>query len=202
MNRSFVLAVMAIALLGVCRGSMADPMYFEAFLDGPSEAPPNASPGTGYSLVILDLDTNFLRIQTQFQDLIGTTTVAHIHAPTADPFEGAIGVAVSPGTLPGFPAGVTSGSYDQTFDLGSASIYTASFLNTHGGGTAAGAAAALAQFLAEGRAYFNIHTTFAPGGEIRGFYSVVPEPSGLVLTALGASGVAVGLARSRRKAGA
>jgi hypothetical protein len=202
LNRPFVLAVLAIALLGACRGSLADPISFEAFLDGPSEAPPNASPGTGYALVILDLDTNFLRIQAEFEGLIGTTTVAHIHAPTTEAFEGAVGVAVSPGTLPGFPAGVTSGSYDQTFDLGSASIYTASFLNTHGGGTAAGSAAALARFLAEGRAYFNIHTTSFPGGEIRGFFNVVPEPSGLVLTALGASGVAVGLARGRRKAGA
>ena len=50
-----------------------------------------------------------------------------------------------------------------------------------------------AQFVARtsgtglGVAYFNIHTTNFPGGEIRGNIAPVPEPSSLVLVALGMS---------------
>ena len=46
-----------------------------------------------------------------------------------------------------------------------------------GGGWVAGAEAALAAALMDGKAYLNIHTAFAPGGEIRGFLvPSVPEP--------------------------
>jgi hypothetical protein len=57
-------------------------------------------------------------------------------------------------------------------------------------GGLAQAEAALIQGLSEGKAYFNIHTTFRPGGEIRGF--LVPEPGimGLLGLALGAAFVA------------
>jgi hypothetical protein len=49
----------------------------------------------------------------------------------------------------------------------------------------AGAEAALALGLAEGKAYLNIHTSFAPGGEIRGFLNEVPEPASLALLGVG-----------------
>jgi hypothetical protein len=49
-----------------------------------------------------------------------------------------------------------------------------------------------------GQAYLNIHTTVVPGGEIRGFIVLTPEPSSLLLIAsgLGAMG---GLMRWRRR---
>jgi hypothetical protein len=47
-----------------------------------------------------------------------------------------------------------------------------------------------------GRAYFNIHTSFAPGGEIRGFLAPVPEPA--VLSLLGVGICAISLRRRRR----
>jgi hypothetical protein len=51
-------------------------------------------------------------------------------------------------------------------------------LNNFGGGTAAGAETALIAGMQAGRSYFNIHSTFAPGGEIRGtLQQVVPEPA-------------------------
>jgi hypothetical protein len=80
---------------------------------------------------------------------------------------------------------VTSGTYDQTFDLTLASSWRAGFITDHGG-TPAGAEAALAAGLASRTAYLNVHTSFAPGGEIRGFLAV-PEPSSpaLVGAALG-----------------
>jgi hypothetical protein len=59
------------------------------------------------------------------------------------------------------------------------------------GDTAAGAEAALALGLANGEAYFNIHTTVVPGGEIRGFLHAVPEPRTLSLLGL-ALGMLIG----------
>jgi hypothetical protein len=45
--------------------------------------------------------------------------------------------------------------------------------------------------------YFNIHTSTFGGGEIRGQILPVPEPSTLVLVALGLSGLAVWRERRR-----
>ena len=180
---------MVMLMLIWASGAFAFPIVYTAQLDGPSESPPVASPGTGFAQVDFDIVAHTMRVQVEFSGLVGTTTVSHIHAPTATPGVGTIGVAVYPGTFPGFPAGVTSGTYEGTFDTNLATAYTAAFLTTYGGGTVEGAEAALAAYLAEGRAYFNIHTSFAPGGEIRGFLTV-PEPTTILLLGLGLMGLA------------
>lgn len=192
----FTCILFIIAGLMLCYSSVwAIPITYVAYLDGPSENPPNASPGTGRALVVIDLQTELLLIQATFSGLLSPVTVAHIHAPTAPPNN--VGVAVSPGTLTDFPAGVTSGNYWRVFDLSDAATYTASFMNNFGGGEPAGAAQALAEALANGEAYFNIHTTRYPGGEIRGFFAPVPEPATAGLMALGIAGL--GAVRTYRR---
>jgi hypothetical protein len=121
-----------------------------------------------------------LEVDVTFSDLIGTTTMSHIHAPTADPQSGNAGVATEVPSFSGFPAGVTSGSYDQTFDLTDPASFNPTFV-TNNGGTLAAAEAALATALAEGKAYLNIHTSFRTGGEIRGFLVAVPEPASVTM---------------------
>ncbi len=73
--------------------------------------------GSGTVTVAYDTVAQTLQIEADWTGLSGTTTVAHIHCCTASPGAGTIGVAVTPGTLPGFPSGVTSGSYLSVLDL-------------------------------------------------------------------------------------
>lgn len=186
------LVVSFMLLLAPCAATQASIIY-TADLSGANESPPIISEGIGTARVDYDSTARTLRVVVSFSDLTGTTTAAHIHCCTADPFAGTVGVASATPTFPGFPSGVTSGSYDQIFDLSSGSSYNSSFL-TASGGTADTAEAALAAGLANGQAYFNIHTSFAPGGEIRGFLAPVPLPNAIWLFGFGLLGM-IGITR-------
>ncbi len=99
----------------------------------------------------------------------------------------------------GFPIGVTSGSYDNTFDLTMLSSYNPAFVTSHGG-TAATAEAALLAGLADQKSYLNIHSTAYPGGEIRGFLTAVPEPATMSLLGLGLAASGLRKWRARKRA--
>lgn len=151
--------------------------------------------GSGSVTVSIDTVTSMMGISASWAGLSGTTTVAHIHCCTATPMTGTVGVAVTPGTLPGFPVGVTAGSYAVSLDLTQNATYTAAFRNNFGVGTAAGAQAALLQGLQQQRAYFNIHSNRFPGGEIRGFPQAVPEPASWALLIFGFGAIGGALRR-------
>ena len=143
-------------------------LHYNCLLSGPAESPPNGSPGTGGAEVTIDNVANTMRVQCTFSGLLGTTTASHIHTPTAVALSGTAAVATMTPAFTGFPLGVLSGTLDHTFDLTLTATYNAPFV-TANGGTAAGAEAALLAGIAAGKAYYNIHTTVVPGGEIRGF---------------------------------
>lgn len=153
--------------------------------------PPVVSTGSGNGTVVFDPVAHTLAFNVSFQDLIGPTTASHIHCCTAAPLTGTAGVAVTAPSLPGFPLGVTAGAYSNTLDLTLVSSFSPAFV-TNNGGTVASAEAALLAAALGGRAYLNIHTNFAPGGEIRGFLIArqVPEPASLLLVGAGLAAAA------------
>ena len=189
-NRPMIKALFVPILIGIpLIAAKADVLQYDAFLSGPNESPPNVSPGTGFAIVDYDNVAHTLLVDVSFSGLLGTTTASHIHAATASPGTGTAGVATTTPTFAGFPLGVTSGSYSNLLDLTLASSYNPAYV-TANGGTSASAEAALAAAMAAGEAYLNIHTTVVPGGEIRGFLTLVPEPSGAALLGLGATIIA------------
>lgn len=195
MKSKFVL-ILALGMLASPLAVQALPTVFKASLEGLSEVPPNLSPGTGDVTVTVDDVAMTMRVEAIFSGLIGTTTVAHIHCCAPAGSNASVATAVP--SFPGFPAGVTSGSYDTLFDMTLASSYNPAFVAANGG-TAAAAFGVLFGGLNAGNAYFNLHTTQFPGGEVRGNLAVdVPAPATLLLSVLGLA--AIGMARLRSRA--
>jgi hypothetical protein len=178
MQRCHRLLAFGIAFCMIAPIAHAAQIIATATLSGASENPVNASPGTGTTFVVLDTTSHSLRVQVVFSGLVAGTTAAHIHCCVVPP--GNAGVSTTTPYFAGFPIGVTSGSYDQTFDTTQASTWNAPFI-TASGGTPLGAEAALAAGIAAGTAYLNVHSSTYPGGEIRGFLApqgVAPAPVG------------------------
>lgn len=164
-------------------------------MSGAVENPVNASPATGVVFVDIDTIADTMRVRGSFTGLIGNTTMAHIHCCVLPP--GNVGVATTVPSLVGFPLGVTAGVFDSTLDLRSALAYNPAFLNNAMNlGSLANARNTLVNGLLAGQAYFNVHTTAFPGGEIRGFPLVVPEPWTLALMGVG---LLAGAAATRRR---
>lgn len=141
--------------LAVASSAQGDVFNLTANLDGLQEVPVVVTTGTGFATMTLDNVTNQFTLTGSFANLIGTTSNGHVHGPAP--------VGVSAGVLFGitFDAGVTSGNF-----------------SFNGVITAAQTATILA-----GNSYINIHSTFRPGGEIRG--QIVPAPSMLAMLSLG-----------------
>lgn len=183
------------ASLATAQPALAHEQVYAAPLKGSSEIPAATTTGSGYAIVTLDLDLLTMRVQVTFADLIGNVTASHIHCCTVTPGAANVPVATQTPSFTGFPTGVKAGTYDHTFDMSSASSYSAGFISNHGG-TVGSAFNDLVAGLDSGNAYLNVHTSSFPGGEIRALLVPVPEPETYALM-LGGLGVLAWTARRR-----
>jgi hypothetical protein len=168
--------------------SYAIPLTFVAQLSAANEVPPPVvvSQGTGFATVVLDPTAQTLQINVTFSGLTSNDVAAHIHCCT--PLGSNTGVATTVPAFPGFPLGVTSGSYQSVvFDLTQPTIYNPAFVTARGG--LPQAEAALIAGIENGQTYLNIHTMNFQGGEIRGQLFPAPAPASLVLLALALLGL-------------
>ena len=184
--------VLAVALL-LCAAALpaqAAPISFSASLVGSEEVPPSGSPATGSTLVTIDPVAHTLRVQVSFAGLLAPTTASHIHVKgglnDTNLADNVGPVFTTTPTFLGFPLGVQTGTYDQTFNTLAAGTYNPALLNNAAiGGSTALAEQALFAGIISGNSYLNVHTTLFPGGEIRGTLDPVPEPTSLMLVGTG-----------------
>ncbi len=193
---TWVLSAAALAALTPTL-AQAHESVFETTLSGSQESPVNASTASGFARLTVDPHHLTMRLEASFKDLAGTSTMAHIHCCTPEPFAGNAGLATP--MLEGFPLDVPVGQYDHTFDMTQASVYTPGFIAAHGG-TATGAFDALFAGLKAGEAYLNLHSSAFLSGEIRGTLTPVPEPGNAALMLVGLIGVGRALRRRQRHA--
>lgn len=191
-----ILALAAASVLSSQSFAQTGTPTYRAVAAGALEVPPNASPGT--SVISIELPGRQLLVDAPFRDLLGTTTGAHIHCCTTDPFTGTAPIALP---FTDFPTDVRSGEYSAAFNLGDAATYTPDFVAANGG-TVQSASAALLAAIEGNEAYVNIHTTAYPNGEIRGFLvaAPIPEPAEWAMLGVGLAGLLM-IGRRRRQPG-
>jgi hypothetical protein len=166
-------------------------IIYLAQLSGAAEIPAVTTNGYGNAILTIDTVLNTMRVQIAFANLTGNTTVTHIHCCIAQPAN--TSPATTTPSFVGFPTGVTSGFYDSTINMSLASSYSAGFLAANGGNTAT-AFNSLITGLNNGQAYVNVHSSFAPSGEIRGTpVALVPEPAtwGMMMLGFGVLGASM-----------
>jgi hypothetical protein len=191
------ISILTVSLLAssIAVAPIAKATTYVGTLSGANESPATSSLGSGSVVITVSPDLATMEIQATFMDLSGTSTAAHIHCCLVPQGPLNVNVATQLPSFTGFPLGVTSGSYDHTFDLTDSATYNPAFVTAQG--SVANAQAALLAGIAGGTAYFNIHSTAFTGGEIRTFFTV-PEPRALGWLVLGLG--ALGLALRRRLA--
>ncbi len=136
-------------------------LSFFANMDAGQETPPVNSVATGQATfqVAPDLSSITLSLTTQNLNL-PAVQVAHIHSP------GALGQAASVRLFFfGGAAGGTPGQFPNPFNV---TVVTQNTVPV------AGQFASVLQDMRNGVAYFNVHTTAFPGGEIRGQIQCTP----------------------------
>ena len=132
---------------GEVRGQLVPVTVYRASLTGGAEAPPNASTGTGISIVALNTAQTKITVDLTWSGLNANATAAHIHGPAGVGTNAAVIFSLTGVT--GTPSGTVQ---QQTFSITPTQL----------------------GHLQSGLLYINVHTTSYPGGEVRG--QLFPSP--------------------------
>ena len=156
-------------------------------LRGGNEHPVVVGGGTGGEIgsgIVFNDVTLVLTIATGwgvsngFTNLTGAATAGHLHGPTASggvaAFTQDAAVKYALDSLAGWNPSLSAGGFNGTVTILAGDVVA----------------------LENGQFYMNVHTAANGGGEIRGYLTVVPEPSSAALLMTGALGM---LARRRRR---
>ena len=154
---SLVVCAAVAAMFAAPATSKAAILNFFANLDGPSENPFNASPGTGTVFATINDATFMMTVSASFSDLLGTTTAAHIHCCVAPP--GTVGVATGVPSFSDFPLGVSSGTFNNTYDM---PLSSRARFTSDNGGTPETAFAALLLGINQGQGASTFTPTSSP----------------------------------------
>src|SRR5262249_18698772 len=134
-------------------------------LTGANEVPPTLSLGTGSFTAFLNQAMDQLTVIVSLQGLSGTTLAGGADVSFGSP--GSNGPTIL--TLSDFPGGLASGQFTTTLTAADFTPDPADGINTF---------ADAAQAMLSGNAYFNVHTTQNPNGEIRGQIGPIATPMG------------------------
>lgn len=78
MSRWFPACLTVLAITSLSSGALAK-AHFRGPMDGAQETPPNGSPATGLSQIIIDTNTNTLFFHISYAGLTSAETAAHFH---------------------------------------------------------------------------------------------------------------------------
>ena len=179
-SRTALMALAVTGLMALPVGADDGPRAFRAELSAAREVPIVASGATGSFRMRLGDDGSSFEYTLDYQDFEGTVTQSHIHL--AQPFAtGGISVWLCQTATNPAPAAVAAqtpfcGAPGGNGPEAEGVISAADVLGPAGQAVPAGAFADLLALIRSGNAYVNVHSSSAPGGEVRG--QIVPGDGG------------------------
>lgn len=145
------------------RGRDRTKFLVRAELTGKQEVPIVSTGASGYFMAVVDTLTNTIQYTLRYDGLEGTVQQAHVHIAQRN-VNGGISFWLC-SNLANPPAGTQACPLGGTI---TGTITPESLVGPTGQGIPGGAFAEVAEAVKDGLAYANVHSTVAPGGEIRG----------------------------------
>jgi hypothetical protein len=146
------------------RGRNRDRFVVRAELVGLQEVPAVSTPARGTFRAVVDTAANTITYRLTYDALEGTVTQSHVHFGQKN-VNGGISFFLC-SNLPNPPAGTQACPAPPAEVVGV--ITPDNVIGPAGQGIPAAAFAEIAAAIDDGFAYANVHSTLAPGGEIRG----------------------------------
>jgi CHRD domain len=183
MRRKNLISVMALAGISALLAASAiaggygsgsnrgrDQDRFRVQLKGFEEVPVIVTDGNGELRLVVNAAAGTIDYQLGYDSLEGNVTQAHIHVGQPN-VTGGISLWLCQTAASPAPASVTAITPDcggpHTGNV-SGTLTSANVIGPAGQGVAAGELGDVITAIRAGRAYGNVHSTLAPGGEIRG----------------------------------